>query len=345
MTPNATPADKSDSPAGDHTDESSDLGFGKFVSQQARGRLLSRDGNPTSHKYGLGAQRVERFYLAALNAGWVPFLLWLVGTLLLLNGFFALAYVSLGPDAIHGAEALGIDDPFLRALTFSVEVFTTTGTSVMYAVGPTANWLVVFESLFGPLSLIASGGLLIARLNRPRMQLRFSESAIIAPYEGGRALMFRMVNVRPSELSDVRARINLSWYESDAGVRTRHFHRLDLERNSVELFVLHWTVVHPITSDSPLAGLTPEQLTASEAEFMVFVSAHESTFSTNVMARTSYAAEDIRWDVKWASIFTSSPDGTIAIDVDRLDRTEQLPENTTRIPAGLESRHPVSHLP
>lgn len=341
MTPDSSSAEKTSTPTDENPDESSDLGFGRFVSQQARGRFLSPDGTPTSHKYGIGAQRIERFYLSALNAGWVSFLLWMVGTLLLLNGFFALAYVSLGPDALHGVEALGIDDPFLRALSFSVEVFTTTGTGVMYAVGPTANWLVVFESLLGPLSLIGAGGLLVARLTRPRMQLRFSESAIIAPYENGRALMFRMVNVRPSELSDVRVRVNLSWYELEDGVRVRHFHRLELERKSVELFTLHWTVVHPITAQSPLAGLTPDQLRGSEAEFMVFVTAHESTFSTNVTARTSYVSEDIRWDVKWASIFTGSPDGIIAIDVDRLNQTEQLPENATRLPADIESQHLV----
>lgn len=327
--------------SGTAPDESSDLGFGRFVSQQSRGRFLSRDGTPTSHKYGLGAQRIEKFYLSALNAGWLPFMLWMVGAILLVNGFFALAYISLGPNALHGVDTLGMDDPFLRALSFSVAIFTTTGTGAMHAVGTTANWLAIFESVLGPLVMIAAGGLLIARLTRPRMQLRFSESAIIAPYENGRALMFRMVNVRPSELSDVRARVNLSWFELEDGIRVRHFHQLELERKSVEMFTLHWTVVHPITGASPLAGLTPEQLIASEAEFLVFVSAHESTFSTNVMARTSYTWDEIRWDVRWASIFASSPDGVIAIDVDRLNRTEQLPEHTTRIPAELESHRLV----
>ena len=51
--------------------------------------------------------------------------------------------------------------------------------------------------------MVACGGLIIARLTRPRMELRFTESAITAPYEGGRAFMFRMVNTRPSDLSDV----------------------------------------------------------------------------------------------------------------------------------------------
>jgi inward rectifier potassium channel len=313
-----------------------DLGFGRVVVQRARGRFLSRDGAPTSHKYGLGAQRAERFYLNALNARWPAFLGWLAGTMLLLNGFFAVAYLALGDGALAGSSALGLGDPFLRALVFSVGIFTTTGAGPMHAVGTTANWLVVLESLFGPLTLVAASGLLIARLTRPRMRLRFSESMIVAPYEGGRGLMFRMVNVQPGELSDVRVRVNLSWFEYFDGVRERNFHQLELERSTVEFFTLHWTVVHPITASSPLAGITPEKLREAEAEFMILVSAHEETFSTRVIARTSYTVDEMRWDVKFATIFANGPEGVLAIDVDRLDRTEQLEDGATRQPAALE---------
>src|SRR6185295_8192830 len=181
-----------------------DLGFGRVVAQQVRGRFLTRDGQPTSRKYGLGAQRIERFYLRALAEPPTAFFAWTLGVLLLLNGFFALAYLALGDGALRGGDALGISDPFLRALVFSVGVFTTSGTGQMYPVGSTAHWLVVFESFFGLAVLVATAGLLIARLTRPRMRLRFSESAVVAPYEEGRGLMFRIVNTQASELSDVQ---------------------------------------------------------------------------------------------------------------------------------------------
>src|SRR5947209_15465305 len=154
----------------------------------------------------------------------------------------------------------------MRAFAFSIGIFTTTGTGQMYAFGPTANWLVDLESFVGPITLVAAFGIMIARLTRPRMRIRFSESAIVAPYEGGRGLMFRIVNMRPSDLSDVRARVNLTWYEDIDGVRERNFHELELERDSVEMFTLHWTIVHPITAKSPLAGITPQRLADAQAE-------------------------------------------------------------------------------
>jgi inward rectifier potassium channel len=313
-----------------------DLGMGRVVANAVRGRFINRDGTTSSRKYGLGAQRAERFYLAALEASWPSFLGWLGGILLLTNGIFAVAFRSLGPDALMGAESLGLADPFLRALSFSVGVFTTTGTDGVHAHGSTANWLVIVESLVGLLFIILAAGLTMARLMRPVMRIRFSESIIVAPYEGGRGLMFRMVNESPSELSDVKVRVILIWFEMFDGVRERNFHVLELERDQVELFNLHWTVVHPINSKSPLRGLTPDDLRMSQAEIVVAVSAHEESFSTRVRQRMSYTWEEIRWDVKFASIFTSSADNVIAIDVERLSRTEPLAEGATRNPAAHE---------
>jgi inward rectifier potassium channel len=313
-----------------------DLGFGTVVAQQSKGRFLSHDGEPTSRKYGLGAQRLERAYLKALNESWPAFLGYALGALLLFNGCFALAYLALGPDALGGTDGLRLDDPFLRALSFSVGVFTTTGAGPVFARGATALWLVVFESFFGPMVLVVTAGLLIARLTRPRMRLRFSESAVVAPYEGGRGLMWRMVNVQPGEVSDVQVRASLVLMEEEDGKRVRNFYPLALERSSVDLFTLHWTVVHPITADSPMRGATPDSMRAAQAELLVLVSAHEETFSTRVTARASYLWSEIRWDAKFASVFASA-DGAIAIDVERLDRLERLEAGATSTPAALET--------
>lgn len=336
MTTPSTESGQTTSPHSHPSHDQTDLGFGRVVVQSVRGRFLNRDGSPNSKKYGMGAQWTMRLYLAALKIGWAAFIAWLLGALLLINGFFAVAYSALGPGALRGTEQMGLDDPFMRAFTFSIGVFTTTGTGSMYAYGPTANWLVDIESFIGLITLVVAFGIMIARLTRPRMRIGFSESAVVAPYEGGRGVMFRIVNLQPGELSDVRARVNLIWYEEIGGVRERNIHELALERDSVELFTLHWTIVHPITARSPLASITPEKLAAAQAEFVVFISALEENFSTRVTTRTSYTWDEVRWDVKFASIFANGPDGVIAIDVERLSRTERLEDGVTRNPASLE---------
>jgi inward rectifier potassium channel len=313
-----------------------DLGFGRVVAQQVRGRFLTHEGEPTSRKYGLGSQYLERLYLHALRASLPAFVAYSLGGLLLLNGIFTLGYLALGSGALQGGDKIGVSDPFLRAFSFSVGVFTTTGVGPMYAVGSTAHWLQVFESFIGPFVLVCVGGLIIARLTHPRMRLLFSESAVVAPYENGRGLMFRVVNAQPTELSDVQVRVSLTLYEESNGKRERNFYPLALERNSVDLFTLHWTIVHPITADSPLRGATPESLRTAQAELLILFNAHEETFSTRVTTRASYWWDEIRWDAKFASIFASAADGALAIDVDRLGRLERLDAGATSVPAAIE---------
>ncbi|HET8649294.1 MAG TPA: hypothetical protein VFL95_04580, partial [Gemmatimonadales bacterium] len=293
--------------------ELNDLGFGQVAAQQVHGRFLSKDGSPNTRKYGLGARRWARFYRRALAMGWPGFLLWLAGLELLANGIFALGYLALGPGAIAGTAILGLDDPFLRAFTFSVDVFTTVGTGGMHPVGSTANWLAIIESLAGPLFFVIGGGLVIARLMRPRSRIRFSQSAVIAPYRGGRGLMFRLINAGVSEMDDVRVEVNLVWYEEEDGKRLRRFHKLSLERDVVEFFSLHWTVVHPIDSESPLRGVTPERLRAAEGEIIVIATGLEDTFATRVSARTSYTWDEIRWDAAFAGMFVPSPDDILTV--------------------------------
>ena len=109
-----------------------------------------------------------------------------------------------------------------------------------------------------------------------------------------------------------------------------------LRRYSNVAVTLHWTIVHPITDDSPLRGYTPDMLREAQAEVLVLVNAHEETFSTRVTARASYWWDEVRWDAKFASIFAGSTEEVLAIDVERLDRLERLEPGTTSTPAAHE---------
>ena len=68
-----------------------------------------------------------------------------------------------------------------------------------------ANALVAVEALVGLLGFAILSGLLFARFTRPTAKISFSNNALIAPYDGGWALMFRLVNLRNHDLTDVHA--------------------------------------------------------------------------------------------------------------------------------------------
>jgi inward rectifier potassium channel len=285
----------------------------------------------------MGSQTWARLYLRSLAVSWPQFLAWVVGLALLVAGVFAIGYRSLGDAALVGTDRMGLNDPFFAAFTYSVGILTGVGGGSVNAVGSTAQWITIFESIGGLVGLAVVGGLTLARLSRPRPHIRFSRRAAVAPYRGGRGLMFRLANAEPGELSDASVSLSLAWYELVNGSRERRFHQLSLERSKVEFFNLHWTVVHPIDKSSPLAGVTPEELREGKAEFLVLATAHEETFSTRVIARTSYLYDEIVWDAKFSDMFVDAPDGVITIDLNRLDRVDRLEEGTTRKPAASET--------
>ena len=108
--------------------------------------------------------------------------------------------------------------------------------------------------------------------------------------------------------------------------RGRRYDQLKLERTRVVFFPLSWTIVHPITEDSPLWGCTHEDLIDQDAEFLILLSGIDETFAQVVHARSSYKPDEIEFGRKFASIYNPIlDDGTITIDVSRLSETEDAP--------------------
>src|SRR6185436_3615569 len=97
-------------------------------------------------------------------------------------------------------------------------------------------------------------------------KISFSRNAIIAPYQGGWALMFRLVNLRNHDLTDVHAVVSLARWVDDNGARRRRFNQLTLERESIIFMPLHWVIVHPIDATSPLHGSSAESLADADPE-------------------------------------------------------------------------------
>ena len=147
---------------------------------------------------------------------------------------------------------------------------------------------------------------------------------MIAPYRGGTAFEFRIVNIRRSQLVDLEAKVLLSRRESPENGRTkRRFYELELERKRVTFFPLSWTIVHPINEESPLWGVTAQELADSDPEFLVLLTGMEETFSQMVHARTSYKADELVWQARFTNMFERrGPDAPLAIDVSRIHDVE-----------------------
>jgi inward rectifier potassium channel len=294
--------------------ESSDLGFGSLVSNQPSLRLLNRDGSFNVVKPNPRWLRRVSGYHRLLTMSWPAFFSMVLFFYVGINLVFAGGYYLLGPDALLGD--IHTSD-FVRDFFFSIHSFATIGYGNIVPVGLMANLMVAFEALVGLLGLALVTGMVFARFSRPVADIVFSRSAIIAPYHDITGFEFRVVNARENQLIELHAKVVFSRFESIDGRVQRVFTSLPLERESVSFFPLNWTVVHPIDENSPLFGWTRERLIESSAEFLILLTAIDETFAQTVHSRSSYAASEVLWNVRFAPMFRNV-EGAMELDISRL---------------------------
>ncbi|HRC87033.1 MAG TPA: ion channel, partial [Thermoanaerobaculia bacterium] len=289
-------------------------------------RMLNRDGSFNARRHGLPWRATWSVYHQMLELSWPAFLGALVAAYAVLNSLFALGYLWLGPGALSGGEVVTAHGAFWQAFFFSVESLSTVGYGHIVPVSFGAHVLMSVESLVGLLGVAFATGIGFARFSRPRARILFSEKVLMAPYRGGRALMFRIANQRKTELFEVSAKVSVGLFERHGGERVRRFYPLALERQNVTFFPLSWTLVHPIDAESPLRGHSPESLDEAEFELFILLSAIEEAFSQTVHARTSYTAEDLVWGARFVSVFDySGGEGPIRVDLRLLDAYDPVP--------------------
>jgi len=307
-------------------EDKNDLGFGAVVGADSKQRLLNKDGSFNVRRRGLRWFESHSPYHLALNASWPKFLLSCVAVYTAINIIFATAFLLCGSAALTGESAQELGGTAWRAFFFSVETFATIGYGDVTPIGFPAHVVMYAESLTALMSQALITGLLFARFSRPTAAIKFSSQMVVAPYKGGRGLMMRMANMRDNQIIDLTARINCNWLEQGVAGLGRKFQLLELERSEVMLFPLAWTLVHPITEESPLWGLTEEDLKRAEFEFLVLVTGIDETFSQRVNARSSYKPAEIVWGAKFRNIF-NPPDaqGRLSVDIHRIDENDPVP--------------------
>jgi inward rectifier potassium channel len=300
-----------------------DLGIGAKAAE-SRVRLLNRDGSFNIRRKGQRFLEWFSGYHYLISLPWWKFNLILLATYIAINAFFGAIYFIIGTDGLVGIDGHSIAARYLQTFFFSTQTFTTVGFGRIAPVGTGANITASLESLAGLLSFAFATGLLYGRFSRPVAKIIFSQNALIAPYENITAFMFRSSNQRVNQLIDVNATVTFSRFERmENGERARKFYTLDLERKSVTLFYLSWTVVHPINEQSPLFGVTKEQLEESNAEFLILLRAFDDAFSQDVHARTSYKSNEVLFGRKFKSIIRTAPDGITEIDLDKIHDHEE----------------------
>jgi inward rectifier potassium channel len=294
-----------------------DLGFGTKLTDR-RKRLLKQDGQFNVKRKGQSFEAWLNIYNRFIMMPWKLFFLIVLLVYLMLNFIFAITYYLIGVEHLIGVNMTSTHSQFWDAFFFSAQSLTTVGYGRISPDGFAASWVSSIESLMGLMMFAIVTGLLYGRFSRPTARVLFSGNALIAPYLNINALMFRMVNERSNQLINMEVSMVFSKIEVRNGVPNRRYYGLTLERAKVNFFPTDWTIVHPLTEDSPLYNETPESLAASDAEFMIAIQGIDDTFADAVYVRHSYKSEEIVWGAKFTPMIEDDGDEMYVLDLKKV---------------------------
>ena len=319
-----------------------DTGFGTNAENYG-GRFINKDGTFNMRKEGMSFMDRYSIYHNMLTMPRWRFVAIILVFYFLINLIYCFIYLLVGLDQLQGVIAATPWGKFKEAFFFSTETFTTVGYGRVNPVGGAANTVAAIEAMTGFLSFALATGLIFGRFSRPQSFLVFSDFALISPYKGGTALMFRFAPYKDHHtLTDVNIRVNVGLKVQADGTAEYRYYDLALERNKVENLPMNWTVVHPIDDQSPFRGFTPEDMAAADVELYVLIRGFDDVYSNVVQQRTSYTFREIRFNGKFVPMYRESVDGrTTILELHKLNAYEEAIPAETTTPAASALMPPV----
>jgi inward rectifier potassium channel len=252
-----------------------------------------------------------------MTASWPTFIGGAALVFTALNAFFAIFY-WIGDNPISNVPGAA----YLDYLYFSIETLSTAGYGDMHPQTHYGHFIATAELFTGIFSMSLMTGLIFARFSRPNARLLFADNPVISNYEGKPTLMVRFANERHNLIGNATAKLwLLQNVLSKERQQLRRFYELPLQRNEHPALALTWTLFHVVDEQSPLYGLTAEDLAASNASLIVVVSGYDVVAAQTVHSRRSYDHPDIRFGHRYADIIGVSDDGRLKIDYGRFHDT------------------------
>jgi inward rectifier potassium channel len=290
------------------------------VPREIRSVAKLRRGQRVAVVKGQDSGRFMDFYHDILTNSWPLFFFKLAAGFVVINLAFAMLYVVDRGGIVNARPG-----SYLDAFFFSVQTLGTLGYGAMAPRSLYANLLVTVESFTGILTIALFTGIIFARFSRPFARVVFSQVAVVAPFEGVPTLMFRAANQRGEAMLDASVTVTLARQHTTLeGVTMRRFQEVKLLRSSNSLFALSWTIMHPIDQDSPLYGLTPEEMEEQDMEIVVMLNGLDEILADRIYCRHAYWADEIVWNRRFVDVISVTPGGNRMVDLTQFHDTREI---------------------
>lgn len=293
--------------------ETTEIGFGSKNYNESV-RFLNQNGTVNVKRKVSNKHIGFDLYHWLLGISWPQFFGLVFISYVIVNTCFAVIYYAIGADKFGGLGVGTGSEKFYQLFFFSAQTLTTVGYGHIYPNSLFPSTISSIESMLGLMGFAFVTGVLYGRFSKPRVDLQYSNEAIIAPYKEITGLMFRVANKKQNELIETECQVILAI--NNIETQRRDFHFLELERSKINLLPLTWTVVHPIEDKSPLYGISDSDLKIRDAEFIILIKSITDTYFQTVYSRMSYKYSELVWNAKFIPMKQMpNKDGSISINL------------------------------
>lgn len=299
--------------------QAKDPGLGeKYIRNK---RVINKDGSFNVSRTGLDPSG-RNMYQWLINMSWLRFVGLIFGLYIVSNALFALIYMAIGVEEFIGIDEDNAVGSFMGAFYFSTQTMTTVGYGAISPAGHLASMVAAIEAFIGFSGFALFTGLMYGRFSRPNARLMYSNNALIAPYKEGWSLQFRVVNRRNNVLMEMQARVMISYLDMETGARK--YYSLPLETDFIHFFPLNWTLVHKIDEDSPLDGVTEQDLIERDAEILILLKGFDDTFGQTVHSRYSYRYDEIVFNARFVKAYDTNDQGHTIMNIQDIHKHEPV---------------------
>lgn len=299
-----------------------DIGFGQKYDKRTK-RIINKDGSFNVQRDGTDSG-LRAIYEQLVGMPAFYFFLLLTASYFTANFFFAGLYYWLGVEHLVGVQPGDAWDNFLSCYYFSFQTMTTVGYGAISPSGLATNALASVQAFVGWLGFAMATGLVYGRFSKPQARLLYSSNMLLSPFQEGKALMFRISNKRNNILMDLHAEVFVVLRNETGGKFDRRYFELPLEISRVNFLPLSWTIVHPISEESPLYGKNKDALVEQGAEVLILIKGYDDTFNQVIHSRYSYTAEELVENAKFKMAYETEQDGGVRMHINAVHAFEHL---------------------
>ncbi|XP_035901028.1 G protein-activated inward rectifier potassium channel 3 isoform X3 [Anopheles stephensi] len=224
---------------------------------------------------------------------------------------------------------------FTSAFLFSLETQHTIGYGNRYITEecPEGIFILALQSITGVFIQAFMVGIVFAKLSRPKKRaqtLLFSKNAVICHRDGVPCLLFRVGDMRKSHIIEahVTAQIIRRKVTKEGEVLPFYQQNMEVSCDGGDdrlMFIWPTIVVHKIDRDSPLYGLSAQDMLKERFEIVVMLEGVVESTGMTTQARSSYLPSEILWGHRFESVVTFKREtGEYEVDYTTFNNTYEV---------------------